>query len=291
MKYMKYPPLVLFLLLLSFQMLSAQTPAELKSWLPSVAEWTLAEETEVFNPDNLFDRINGAAPLFIENNFREMTAVDYKKGEDYITIQAYRHATAEDAFGMYASERSTELTHLPGIGGEAQGDQENLFFFAGNIYVKMSSHSETEVKEILANIARGLASQIDPQAGYPVILKAFPAKGKQPYSETYITSSYIGHEFLKSVYTATYEAEGKTFQLFVVDAHSEEQAGEVLRQYFAFTKQPMEPLLESKFLIKDRYNGEIPLIRKGPYLIGIYSENGETIPQANTLLQEVADKL
>jgi hypothetical protein len=80
------------------------------------------------------------------NNFREMTSVDYKKGDDYITIQAYRHATPEDAFGMYASERSAELTYLPRVGGEAQGDDENLFFFAGTIYVKTSSHSETEVK-------------------------------------------------------------------------------------------------------------------------------------------------
>jgi hypothetical protein len=275
----------------SFQLLAAQTPVELKSWLPAVEGWTLAEETEVFNPDNLFDRINGAAPLFIENNFREMTSVDYKKGDDYITIQAYRHATPEDAFGMYASERSTELTYLPGIGGEAQGDEENLFFFAGNIYVKMSSHSETEVKQILSAIARGLASKIDPQAGYPAILKVFPAEDKLPWSETYITSSYIGHEFLRSVYTAKYEVDGKTFQLFVVDARSGEKAREILTQYFDFTKQATASIREGELLIKDRYNGEIPLIWKGSYLIGIYSENGDTIPQANTLLQKVSGKL
>jgi hypothetical protein len=289
MKYFKYLTFVLFVF--SIQLLPAQTPEELKSWLPTVTGWTLSEETEVFNPDNLFDRINGAAPLFIENNFREMTSIDYKKGDDYITIQAYRHATPEDAFGMYASERSTELTYLPGIGGEAQGDDENLYFFAGNIYVKMSSHSETEVKQILSTIALGLSSKIDPQAGYPAILKVFPPKDKQLYSETYITSSYIGHEFLKSVYTATYETGGKTFQLFVVDAQSEEGAKEVLTQYFAFTNQPTESIREGELLIKDRYNGEIPLIRKGRYLIGIYNENGDTVPYANTLLKEVFDKL
>jgi hypothetical protein len=96
------------ILLFSVFKLSAQTSEQLKSWLPNVDGWELFPETEVFNPDNLFDRINGAAPLFIENNFREMTSMEYKKGDDYITIQAYRHASPEDAFGMYASERSTE---------------------------------------------------------------------------------------------------------------------------------------------------------------------------------------
>ncbi|MDR1259457.1 MAG: hypothetical protein LBK65_09320 [Tannerellaceae bacterium] len=287
---MKYSYLTI-VLLFSFQWLPAQTPAELKSWLPAVEGWAVAGETEVFNPDNLFDRINGAAPLFLENNFREMTSVDYRRGDDYITIQAYRHATPEDAFGMYASERSTELTFLPGIGGEAQGDGESLFFFAGSIYVKMSSHSDTNVKEILPAIARGLASKIDSGAGYPAILKVFPAKDKKPYSETYITSSYIGHEFLKSVYTATYESGGRTFQLFVVDAGSGEKAAETLSAYLTFTGQPLDLIKEGNILIKDRYNGEIPVILKGSRIIGIYSENGDAIANADTLLKEVADKL
>lgn len=42
-----------------------------------------------------------------------MTSMEYKKGADYITIQAYRHATPEDAFGMYSSERSSDLEFLP----------------------------------------------------------------------------------------------------------------------------------------------------------------------------------
>jgi hypothetical protein len=289
MKYFKYSTIVLCLF--SFQLLPAQTPEELKSWLPAIEGWNLSDETEVFDPENLFDRINGAAPLFIENNFREMTSVDYKKGDDYITLQAYRHATPEDAFGMYASERSTELAYLPGIGGEAQGDAENLFFFAGNIYVKMSSHSETDVKQILPVIARELSAKIDPQAGYPPILKIFPQKDKQPCSETYVTSSYIGHEFLQSVYTATYNAGGKTFQLFIVDAGSSESAQKVLTQYFAFTAQPAESIKEGELLIKDRYNGDIPAIWKDAYIIGIYCENGDAIPDANTLLKEVSGKL
>jgi hypothetical protein len=291
MKYhLKYPAIIA-LSLLSLPLLRAQTPDELKAYLPAVAGWSIADEVEVFNPENLFDRINGSAPLFLENNFREMTAVDYKKGDDYITIQAYRHATPQDAFGMYASERSTELNHLPGIGGEAQGDDENLFFFAGSVYVKMSSHSDTPVKEVLATIARSLAARIDPQAAYPAILNALPSKDKRPFSETYITSSYIGHEFLKSVYTATYESEGKEYQLFVVEAHSIEGAKETLAQYFAFTKQPAEDIKEGGLLIKDRYNGDIPALWKGSHIIGLYSENGDTIAKAPTLLEEIAGKL
>jgi len=287
MKYLKYSSVVLFLL--AFQCLSAQTPEQLRGWLPPVAGWEISK-AEVFSPTNLYDRINGAAPLFLENNFREMTAVDYRKGEDYITVQAYRHASPADAFGMYASERSSELTFLPSIGGEAQGDAENLFFFAGDIYVKMASHSDADVKQILSTIAKGLADKIDAKADYPEILKRFPQTGKLPYSETYITSGYIGHEFLKSVFTAQYETGGQTFQLFVVNGKSVEGAKETLTNYFNFSKQPLD-FKEGELVIKDRYNGDIPAIWKGAYFIGIYNESGEAVTAAPTLLKEAAGKL
>ena len=58
----------------------------------------------------------------------------------------------------------------------------------------------------------------------------------------------------------------------------------------AFTKQPQE-LKEGELLIKDRYNGDIPSIWKGRYLIGIFNENGDTITGGDKLLNEVAGKL
>ncbi|MDR1880726.1 MAG: hypothetical protein LBQ78_07305 [Tannerellaceae bacterium] len=276
------------LFLFATQWLTAQTPEQLKSWLPGVQGWTIEEAVEIFNPDNLFDRINGAAPLFIENNFREMTSLEYRRGEDYITIQAYRHATPEDAFGMYASERSS-LKQLP-IGGEAQGDEKNLYFFAGCIYVKMWSNSDADVEQTLQAIAKGLAAGIDPDAGYPPVAGLFPEKGQAPYSTTYITSNYIGHEFLRSVYVAKYERSGQEFQLFVVDAKTKEGAKSVLDQYFTFTGQPLE-YSEGELLVKDRYNGDIPMLWKGQYLIGVFNEKGEIVTDADALIRELAGKL
>ena len=257
--------------------LRAQTPQELKSFLPQISGWEIVEEIEVFNPDNLFMRINGAAPLFIENNFREMTSMEYNQGEDlYITIQAYRHATPEDAFGMYASERSSGLNFYE-IGGEAQGDNQNFYFFSGCIYAKMSANESSEsIGQTLRAISKGLAEKIDPAAGYPAVFNDFPTEGKIAYSESYTTSNYIGHEFLKHVYTCNYDKGGKKFQLFKIDCETKEEAESVLSQYFKFTKQA-EPFSEGKLLIKDRYNGNIPCVWKGQYIMGIYSEAGDDI--------------
>jgi len=264
--------------------LIAQTPQELQSYLPQISGWEISEEIEVFNPDNLYNRINGAAPLFIENNFREMTSMEYTQGEDlYITIQAYRHATPEDAFGMYASERSSGLNFYP-IGGEAQGDNQSLYFFSGSIYVKMLANESSEnIGETMRAIAKDLAEKIDPNAGYPAVFADFPAEGKIPHTESYITSNYIGHEFLKHVYTCNYEKDGQQFQLFKIDGGSKEGAETILNQYFKFTKQTA-PFAEGKLLIKDCYNGNIPCVWQGQYIIGIYNEAGEEIENSDEIL-------
>jgi hypothetical protein len=162
----------------------AQTPQELKLYLPLVEGWTITPEIEVFNQDNLYERINGAAPLYFENNFREMTSMVYTQEDNYITIQAYRHATPEDAFGMYASERSPDMDFYPGIGGEAQGDDYGLYFFAGSIYVKISANDESAaVSSAMKQIAKGLAGKIDRNAIYPSIFAKFPKQGAIANSE------------------------------------------------------------------------------------------------------------
>jgi hypothetical protein len=265
-----------------------QSPEQLKAWLPPVKGWTLPGEVEVFNPENLFNRINGAAPLYIENNFREMTSMEYTRGEAYITIQAYRHATPEDAFGMYAAERSPDLTVFA-IGGEAQGDEGSLAFFAGHLYVKMWGNEEG-LGEVIREIASALARAIDPQAGYPAILRSFPTRGKIPCSESYTTANYLGHEFLKGVYSARYQQDGQEYQLFVIAAKNTGEAREILEKYLSFTKQSTN-LEEGELLVKDRYNGEIPLLWRGAHVAGIFTENNEPLPDAREILKALIDTL
>ncbi|MDR1097875.1 MAG: hypothetical protein LBL57_07075 [Tannerella sp.] len=268
---------------------TAQTPDVILSWLPDVNGWQKPESKEVFDSDNLFDRINGAAPLFIENGFREMTACDYTKGEDYITIQVYRHATPEDAFGMYASERSSDLTFYE-TGGEAHGDNSSLFFFAGSLYVKIrSNQAEEATGKAMQVIAAAIAGNADLNATYPAIIGRFPEENKIPHSEAYITSNYIGHDFLNKVYLCKYKQGDLEYQLFVIDAGDDGAAKEILNKYFTFAKQPLD-FKQGLLLIKDRYNGDIPCLWKGKYLIGIYNENGETIPDAETKLNSVIEK-
>ena len=256
-------------------MVSGQSSEQLHNYLPPVKGWKLSPDIEIFNRDNLYERINGAAPLFFENNFEEMTSMEYKRGDDYITIQAYRHTTPVDAFGMYASERSSEMKYYPGIGGEAQGDDYGLFFFSGPIYVKMMASNNTkDIQDTMLQIGKDFAKRINSSASYPDIFLFFPKEGLIPYTQAYITKSYIGHEFLKSVYVADYNYQGKKIQAFVIESSGFNASKAIVDAYFEFTKQK-DSYSEGELTFTDRYNGNIPVIWRSKYIIGVFDEKGE----------------
>ena len=283
---MRYIYCLLFLLFV--QLSNAQTPQQLQGWLPEISGWDVNPEIEIFNSENLFSRINGAAPLYIENNFQEMTSLEYTKGEDYITIQAYRHGTPIDAFGMYSAERSSGAAFFQ-AGGEAYGEETVACFFAGSMYVKMYSSSTEKTGEVLQAIAKKFAEKIDPQASFPTILKTLPTEDKVDHSEAYITSSYIGHEFLNKVAVIQYKKGGEVFQAFISERESAGDVKNILDTWFKKSGQSGK-FKEGAITVKDKYNGDIPVFWKGKYLIGIFSEKGSTMPGAAAFLKDIASK-
>ena len=286
--------IILFAALVWVQTTTAQTPAEIKAKMPQVAGWSIDETVEVFDSDNLYDRINGAAPGYILFNFKEMTSVEYKQngtGDNlpYITIQTYRHATREDAFGIYASERPSESSFI-NVGAEGYQEGAMLNFFVDDLYVKMESPSDDEhvVKAIL-QIAREFSRNINPQPVFPVQLQWLPADNKITRSELYIPSGFLGHEFLNNAYTANYLVEGKKYQLFIIDAGNVDQAKETLTKYLQFAKQNTR-LREGRLTIRDRFNGDLECQWAGRYIWGIVNDSNAPV-KVDDVLKETGKRL
>jgi hypothetical protein len=259
-----------------------------------VAGWTIDETVEVFDPDNLFERINGAAPGYLLFNFKEMTVFVYNQnaaGDDrpYITIQVYRHADKTNAFGIYASERPSESNFLA-TGTEGYMEGSMLNFFVDCLYVKIESPSTTEATVgAIRQIAQALGRNVNLQPAFPVQLQSFPTENKIAHSELYISTGFLGHEFLSKAFTANYQTDGKNWQLFIIDAESTDQAKETLTKYMQFTKQNTK-LREGRITIKDRFNGDIECQWKGRYIWGIVNDSNAPV-KVNDMLKKTGEKL
>lgn len=261
-------------LLCNMNMLWAQSSETLLSYLTPIEDWKINRELiEVFNEDNLFERINGAAPGYFAYHFEEMTSVDYQKGDQYITIQAYRHASENDAFGIYSAERAVDATFLP-IGVEAYRSDALLNFVAGRIYVKIQSPSTSaDVIQAVEKIAKNLADKISSNPTFPPTFSAFPTLNKKDHSEQFISTKFLGHEFLSNAFVVSYTQNTSTYKLFIIEGKNEAEIKQMLTNYFTFTKQPLE-FNPGKLVVKDRFNGDVPLEWKGKYLWGIQNDWG-----------------
>ena len=286
--------IILFVTLAVAQMTIAQTPTEIKAKFPQIAGWTINEEVEVFDPDNLYDRINGAAPGYILLNFNELTCLEYNQKVDeeilpYITVQVYRHTTNEDAFGIYASERPSQSNFIT-VGTEGYQEGSMLNFFVDRLYVKIESPStDDETVNIVRQIAQEFGRNVNPQPVFPALLQAFPSENKITRSEIYIASSFLGHEFLGNAFAAIYEVSGKKYQLFIMDAGNADQARATLSKYLQFTKQNLR-LREGRLTIKDRFNGDLECLWTGRYILGIVNDSNAPL-KADDVLKEAAKNL
>ncbi|MBU4370639.1 MAG: hypothetical protein KKD68_01940 [Proteobacteria bacterium] len=183
---------------------------------PEIAGWKYSAEIQTFIPKTLYEYINGAADLYLASDFEELQVAEYgNEKKASIIVEAYRHRTEEDAFGIYSQERLPDGNYLS-IGAKGYIDRHILNFVTGRYYVKINSfNTGAEDLEVLQLFAKKMAEGSGERGGLPAILSAFPAEGKKGRSEKYITRNFLGYPFLHSAFTADYETAGGKFKLFL----------------------------------------------------------------------------
>jgi len=238
--------------------------------LPEMDGWKKSEQVQIYKPATLYEYINGAAELYLSYNFQELQVGEYQNEKNAsIIVEVYRHQTTNDAFGIYSQERPTEGQFL-NIGAQGYLDPPILNFLRKNIYVKISSYDIAENAEaILKSYAEKLAANLGGKSSLPIILQCFPEPGKIQNSEKFITRSFLGHGFLHSGFIADYVVDKEKIQLFIIEAADSSDCREMLSQYFQLCRNAPSDLKEGRFNISDPYHGEISLVWKGKYILGI----------------------
>ena len=203
-----------------------------------------------------------------------------------VHAEVYRHSSLDNAFGIYSSERSPDYSFIE-IGGEGYLDQGVLNTYSGQYYIKLYTTDEgPSVQEDLQAVAKAIVKELGQGNLAPDLLEIFPDKGRIPYSENYIARNFLGFDFLHSAFTASYE---DGYRLFVIEGKDEAEILKMVSSYLEFTRQDIDPALESSFVVRDRYNGDIPVVISGEFLIGI--QDGEDTAAMEQILAGFVRKL
>jgi hypothetical protein len=107
----------------------------------------------LYDAKTLFDYINGAAPIFIERNFRKLAAAEMvtPEGGD-LTCDVYDMGAADNAASIFAKERSAAATEVPDWPQAISGARAFVFHH-DRYYVKLTAFdagSEALLPELAA---------------------------------------------------------------------------------------------------------------------------------------------
>ena len=234
----------------------------LASMLPLVdlpPGWTVSKygtrHMETFNAENLFEKIDGRAESFTQNNVIGMAYTSYHPtGDDSNEVQVYvfefDHSKSMRAEAKYRSEKPDEFKLVP-IGTEGYTSAGSLLFFADPYYTQIVSTTDNpKFADFAAEMARRIAARQKPAASTqegpgkparPASLSeaAFallpPAAGRS--EPKFVPQDVFGYGFLSEVFMADYKDGEVTWQGYLRPYATPEEAREVFEKYVASAKQ------------------------------------------------------
>ncbi|MFO8028923.1 MAG: DUF6599 family protein [Cyclonatronaceae bacterium] len=241
---------------------------------PALEGWESPQNIDVYDWDNIWDIINGAAELYYAYDFQAMYWGRYDNSDDedtYIVMEIYRQGSPLMAFGVYSQERPRP-PQLVDVGVEGFAAPGALHFFVSDLYVRMRSHDTSEeTAAAMHKLASKVAENVDPEPEYPAIVHKLPEEGRVDFSEEYIHTNFLGHPFLPGAFVSTYEVDGTRFKLFVMELEDGNECQKMLADYYQFSGQEPDEITSGIHRIEDRWNGEVGILWKGHMIYGYYN--------------------
>jgi hypothetical protein len=184
---------------------------------PKIEGWKPVSEVKAYQPENLWEYIDGAAELFLSYGFREMVCCDLSANDRVVTVYIYDMGTPLNAFGIYRTERPDGIERLS-VGAEGTVlPPYQCLLLKGRFYVKVDAYegeiSETIGKALLAAVAKALKGE----NAFPEEFAQLPKEGQVAGSERYVRENYLGLADLNRCVYAEYMGEkGKGYQIFTM---------------------------------------------------------------------------
>jgi len=257
----KFSSSVLLLLLLTAIQAVAFDFPKIKGWQPLRA-------AETYTPDNLYEYINGAADLFIDNGFIRLHTRELSAGAVHVALDIYDMGNRLQAFGVYKTERPADQRHLA-IGAEAVvSPPYQCLLLKDQFYVKVNVFQGEITEELGTQLLTAVANALPGQASLPAELALLPPDGKIPGSEAFAKNNYLGLTDLTDCLYASYRDGESAFQYFVLTATPDsalDARWNSLAAQWTSLSQPGRSILVKKI----PYNGLAGALRLKDRIIGV----------------------
>jgi hypothetical protein len=214
--------------------------------------------------------MDGAADVFLLYDFQALLHQELKAGKVDLTVDVFDMGAAQDAFGIYAAERSPKYDFVA-IGAEGYRNEGIVNFFQDHYYVKLAAFGDG-ADAVLDQFAKSLSERIGGSRTFPALIAQLPAANRKPHTEQYMRKDPLGHPFLSPAYQADYAWEKGESKLMVSvgrDAADAQARLKSLAEHFRQSGQckPAPELGEGAVRASNTYEGTLVARAKGRYLV------------------------
>jgi hypothetical protein len=225
---------------------------------PAVQGWNRTGEVLVYDTDNLWEYINGAAELFVSYGVRNCRTTDLSSGDLTVTVDLYDMGTPLNAFGVFEREASGENVDVENAVAALVSPPYQALLLRGSTYAKVNVFQGELTMEAGLQLLTELARALPGDSRMPPELGLLPTDGKVEGTESYQAEGYLG--------LAEYAGEGgETWQGFVVRPEAAQSVWDAVTADWELVKRDG---LEAR-LTKVPYWGFVGVARTDHGLFGV----------------------
>ena len=274
-----------------------ETPFDPGTILPSGFE--KLSGIEIYSAENLYEKINGKAPLYIESGFEKLFTQRFVSEKDrenlWMELYLFDMGTTKNAFSVYSIQKRSDARILPDM-GFAYRTSNALYFTQDRYYVELIGSSEsTELSKAMVEVVRKIKlNLVVGNVAEIAELILFPKEGMVPDSTRLYLINAFGFEGLTNTFTVRYKFDDEDVTAFLSRCDNAKNAKSVAESYYNFlisnggiARQVFSEAIKGE--VVEFYDTIEIVFTAGPFVAGIHE--AEKQQSAENLALMLIDKL
>ena len=258
-------------------------------------------EIETYDAGNLYEKINGKAPLYIEAGFAKLSTQRFTNQADgnlVMELYIFDMARARNAFSVYSIQKRADVEMLPDM--EFAYRTSNAFYLIhGEYYIELVGFSESdELSAAMAEVARKISINLSvhDDTGIPET-EHLPQENLIPGSIKLYLANAFGFEGFTDVFACRYKPGDEPIMAFLSKRSDPQDAQTTAESYYNFLieNDAVDKPTANKTLknigarVLDFYDTTEIIFAIGPFVGGIHE--AENQKAAEELAARLLDKL
>jgi len=268
----------------------------------ATADFPAAGNAETYNNDNLYEKINGKAPMYQESGFVSLTTQRFANKENAelgLELFLYDMGNSRNAFSVYSRQKRADVTDINGIPASYK-TSNSIYLCAGKFYIELVGFAESqELIDAMLIAAKKMSAQLYDEKDKITELSYFPDETVAGSWKLQLANAY-GFDGLSDTYSAQYKVNDKMVSIFFSKRKNADEAKTIAKSYNDFlisngakSVEPASDVLKGLNAgLLDFYGTTEIVLATGRFVAGVHeADNRDAAQKAAEVLIERLNKI